>query len=124
MRPGQPLRGEILLEGNVPPDAIVTPTRQALKYAGRTVMILGIAITIWDLGKAAGQSVEQGSIRPIAREAVRQTTTWGAAVAMGVDGAMIGAAFGPVGAVVGGIIGSAVGAIAGSVVGDWLADLF
>ena len=115
----------MLIEGNVPPQAIEGPGLRAFRGVSRSLLAVGIAYTVKDMIDATIQSIRQDSIRPILRETVRQTTTWELAISMGGDGAAIGFALGgPVGAVVGGLIGSAVGGIAGWISGSWLSDLF
>jgi hypothetical protein len=124
-KPGQPPKGEVLIEGSVPPKAFEGPGLRAFRNISRGLLAVGIAFTVKDMIDATRESIRQGSIRPILRETVRQVTTWGLAISMGVDGAAIGFALGgPVGAVVGGLVGSAVGAIAGWISGSWLSDLF
>jgi RHS repeat-associated protein len=124
-KPGQPPKGEVLIEGSVPPKAIEGPGLRAFRNISRGLLAVGIAFTLKDMIDATRESIRQGSIRPILRETVRQVTTWGLAISMGADGAAIGFALGgPVGAVVGGLVGSAVGAIAGWISGSWLSDLF
>ena len=124
-RPAGPLKGEVLFEGPVPAEAIVTTGRQVLKGLGFGFMLGGAFMKGWDLGKSLKQSFEQGSPKPFLREATRQATTWGMALDMGATGGAIGFAIGgPVGAIAGGIIGGAAGAISGYIAGSWLADLF
>jgi RHS repeat-associated protein len=125
VKPGDPLRGEILFEGPVPPGAIVTTGRQAVKYLGRGLMVAAVAMTVWDLGKSVVDSFKQGSPLPLAREAIRQGATWGT-MAVGAEvGAEIGSLIAPpIGTIVGGIVGGIAGGLAGYIEGSWLADLF
>lgn len=123
-KPGQPLKGEVLIEGKVPAQAVEGAGLRALRGAARGLFWVGVAFTVYDLGAAAVESIKQGSIKPLAREVVRQGVTWGAAIGGAKVGAVIGSFFGPVGTVVGGLIGGVVGGIAGWVAGSWLADLF
>jgi outer membrane lipoprotein SlyB len=82
-------------------------------------------MTVRDLGKAARESYEQGSIKPLAREVVKQASTWGTSLALGAEGAAFGFAIGgPAGALVFGAAGAIAGAIIGSGIGEWLSDLF
>lgn len=126
-KPGGPLQGEVLFEGEkgIPAAAVESVGLRALKGAGRAFFWVGVALTAWDLGTALGESIAQGSVKPIAREVVRQATTWGMAIGGAEIGGTIGTFVGgPIGAVVGGLIGGVVGGIAGYISGSWLADLF
>lgn len=123
-KPGQPLKGEVLIEGPVPPQAVESAGARALKGVGRGLFWVAVAMTVYDIGQSIRESFEQGSVKPVLRETVRQATTWGAAIGGAKLGGLIGSAFGPVGTVVGGIIGGVVGGIAGYIGGSWLASLF
>ena len=123
-KPGQGLKGEVLFEGPVPAQAVEGGGLRALRGAARGLFWVGVAFTAYDLGKAAVESFRQGSIKPIAREVVRQSVTWGAAIGGAKVGAIIGSAFGPVGTVVGGLIGGIAGGIGGWIAGSWLSSLF
>lgn len=123
-KPGQGLKGEVLFEGRVPAQAVEGGGLRALRGAARGLFWVGVAFTVYDLGAAAIESFKQGSIKPLAREVVRQGVTWGAAIGGAKVGAVIGSAFGPVGTVVGGLVGGIVGGIAGWIGGSWLSSLF
>jgi hypothetical protein len=123
-KPGQGPKGEVLFEGRVPAQAVEGAGLRALRGAARGLFWLGVAATVYDLGAAAVESFKQGSIKPLAREVVRQSVTWGAAIGGAKVGAVIGSFFGPVGTVVGGLIGGIVGGIAGYLAGSWLSSLF
>jgi RHS repeat-associated protein len=124
-KPGKPLKGETLIEGPVPPQAVEGGGLRALRGVARGLFWLGVAYTVHDMIQAFRESVRQASVRPFLREAVRQATTWGMAASMAMDGVAIGAAIGgPVGAGVGGLVGGAVGALSGWISGSWLSSLF
>jgi RHS repeat-associated protein len=107
-----------------PPQAVEGAGVRALRGAARGLFWVGVAFTAYDLGAAAVESFGQGSIKPLAREVVRQSVTWGAAIGGAKLGAIIGSAFGPVGTVVGGLIGGILGGIGGWIAGSWLSSLF
>jgi RHS repeat-associated protein len=123
-KPGQGPKGEVLFEGNIPAQAVEGGALRALRGAARGLFWVGVAFTAYDLGAAAVESFRQGSIKPLAREVVRQSVTWGAAIGGAKVGAIIGSAFGPVGTVVGGLIGGILGGIGGWIAGSWLSSLF
>ncbi len=123
-KPGQGPKGEVLFEGKIPAQAVEGGALRALRGAARGLFWVGVAFTAYDLGAAAVESFRQGSIKPLAREVVRQSVTWGAAIGGAKVGAIIGSAFGPVGTVVGGLIGGILGGIGGWIAGSWLSSLF
>lgn len=57
-------------------------------------MLAAVVSTAIDLFDAFRKGIEQGSGWPIAREVVRQATTWGMAIAMAGDGAAVGGVLG------------------------------
>lgn len=105
----------------------------AIRGCGRALAIFGVAMTVADFCKAGNQSIEQGSVKPIAAETIRQVGGWGgsalggwatalaAAKIGGMGGAAAGVELGP-GAVVTGVIGAVVFGVAGYYGADWVAD--
>lgn len=92
---------------------------------GRVLMVIGIVITVVDLGLATKKSVEQNSFKPIGAEVIRQAGGWGAAFAGAKIGAVAGAALGVEtgpGLIVTGAIGAIVFGAAGYFGADWIAD--
>ncbi|MBA2518333.1 MAG: RHS repeat-associated core domain-containing protein [Chloroflexia bacterium] len=124
VKPGEPLKGEVLIEGHVPSAAVESRGVRAAKGAGRVLTVLGIAITAFDLGYALAESIDTGSPKPIAKELIRQSVAWGGAIGGAKAGAFLGSFVGPVGTVVGGIVGGLVGGAIGYLGGSWVADLF
>lgn len=120
---------EVLIEGKAPPSAVMTEHQYAnmkkLNTLGKGLFVLGIALTVYDLGDATYQSVQKNSIRPISAEVIRQAGGWGAAWAGAKIGALGGAAVG-IGTGPWAIASSAAGAIvfgfAGYFGADWVAD--
>lgn len=89
----------------------------ALKYAGKGLGILGVAMSAHDLANAGEQSLQQHSVKPIAVEAAKQAGGWAGAWAGAEAGAALGAALGietGPGAVVTGLVGGVVGGVAGA----------
>jgi RHS repeat-associated protein len=122
-KPGQQPKGEVLIEGHVPPEAIEGPGLRYLRSFGRAATVAAVAFTIKDLVESVREAIRQSSPMPILKEVVRQTTTWGMAISLGTDGAAIGTALGgPVGGVIGGLVGAAIGGLAGWIAGSWLTD--
>lgn len=86
---------EVLPHGRaVPRQGIFTETSLSrslglVKHV-RVVQVFAVAFTAYDLAFATGESFHAQSVRPIAKEVVRQTGGWGAAYA----GARLGAAAG------------------------------
>lgn len=98
---------------------------RAVGRVGRVFMVAGIAFTAIDVTRAANQSIEQRSVKPIAAETVRQAGGWGGAIAGSKIGALTGAAFGietGPGAVITGAIGAVIFGAAGYFGADWIAD--
>jgi len=124
------VEGEVLLHGEkIPAKAVFTPESLAKSQrgikVGRGVMIVGIAFTAYDMGKATNESVKIKSAKPVAAETVRQIGGWGGAVlgAKGgaAAGALLGVETGP-GLIVTGAIGGIIGGTAGYFGADWIAD--
>jgi hypothetical protein len=120
-------------DGHAPSKALVTPGQFRVKRLGRGLMVISIAFTAYDLGKAGHKSIEQGSLKPVGAETIRQAGGWGAGVAGMAVGAKLGAWAGgaisiptgpgaAVGAAVGGLIVGAFFGIAGYFGADWVAD--
>jgi len=109
----------------VPPSAIYTPTSLNVARGARVIQIIGFAFTGYDLGYAAGASMDKKSAKPITAEVIRQAGGWGGAIlgfkVGGAAGALLGIETGP-GAIVTGIIGGIVGGVAGYNGADWIAD--
>jgi RHS repeat-associated protein len=116
--------GEVLFQGKVPASAIESVGMRMLKGFGRLLFWGAVAATVYDLGKAAKQSIDEGSARPLAREALRQAGTWGGVAAGAKLGAFVGSFLGPVGTIVGGIAGGLIGGIGGYLLGNWLGNRF
>jgi hypothetical protein len=128
------IEGEVLIEGAVPASAIKSRAGMALTRSLRGVQVLGVAFTVYDVGKASVKSIRQQSVKPIAAESIRQIGGWGGAwlgmkVGSGVGagvGAAAGIELGP-GAIGTGVIGGAIGGfifgIGGYFGADWVADL-
>ena len=125
--------GETLIEGPVPASAIESPLLRTLRGGSQVLVGVAIGMTVANLVQAAIDSVRQGDIRPLARQVVREASTWGMGMAMAAEGAAFGAEVGlllggPVGMAVGtvvfGILGGLAGAIIGSGIGDFFSSLF
>ncbi|MBE7653396.1 glycine zipper family protein [Tenacibaculum finnmarkense] len=117
--------GEILLEGHVTPDMIKSKGTIRLIKGLRVVAVVGIVLSVYELGKATNESIEEESAKPVVAEVIRQAGGWGGA-AVGAKigasaGAAIGLATGP-GAIVCGVVGGLVFGTAGYFGADWIAD--
>ena len=92
---------------------------------GRVCTVVAIVVTVIDLGRATDKSVQQGSVKPIAAESLRQIGGWGGAIAGakigGVLGAAVGIETGP-GAIVTGVIGAIAFGYLGYIGADLIAD--
>lgn len=92
---------------------------------GRAFTVVAVVLTVVDVGRAANQSVQQHSPKPLAAEAIRQVGGWGGAIAGakigGVLGAMAGIETGP-GAIVTGAIGAVAFGFLGYIGADIVAD--
>ncbi|NNB90851.1 glycine zipper family protein [Corallococcus exiguus] len=120
------MEGEVLLEGSVPASAIQR-THHAMTAARslKAIQVIGMAFTVYDVGKATAKSVKQGSIKPITAEGIRQVGGWAAAVAGMKVGALTGAALGVEtgpGAILTGFAGALIVGTAGYFGADWVAD--
>ncbi|WP_404368790.1 hypothetical protein ACIHQR_05030 [Corallococcus coralloides] len=120
------MEGEVLLEGSVPASAIQR-THHAMTAARglKAIQVIGMAFTVYDVGKATTKSVKQGSIKPITAEGIRQVGGWAAAVAGMKVGALTGAALGVEtgpGAILTGFAGALIVGTAGYFGADWAAD--
>ena len=156
---GRPAEMEVLASPRVPPEAI-TPvadlpkTTVALPPAvmpaggmagwigrngstvGKVGTVVGVAVTVHDLGAAGQRSLAKNDWRPLAGEGIRQAFQWGGSILGGIfgqgAGLAIGAGFGatagaptgpgealtiPSGAVIGGFAGGILGSIAGALQG-------
>ncbi len=118
--------GEHLVEGGISKDlqAIKGPKTMLLTRTFQVVSIMGVALTLYDLGDAGMVSYKEGSIKPFTREATHQATGWGASLLSAWAGAKLGGAAGTLfsvetgpGALIGGLAGSAIGAYVGFVYG-------
>lgn len=96
-----------------------------LKYGGRVFLVVGVVVDTVQMGNAAVQSVQQGSVKPVAAQAVRTAGGWAAAWAgakAGVAlGGLAGVETGP-GMVLTAIGGGLIGGTAGYFGADWIAD--
>jgi hypothetical protein len=96
-----------------------------LKLGGRLFLVVGVIVDGIQLGVATKQSIEQGSGRPVAAQAIRAVGGWAAAWAgakAGVAlGGLAGVETGP-GLVLTAIGGGIVGGVAGYFGADWIAD--
>jgi hypothetical protein len=119
------VEGEVLLEGNVPRSAIKSQNGMMATRGLRFVQFVGIALTVYDVGKATVKSVEQQSAKPITAEAIRQIGGWGSAMAGAKAGAWIGGTLGietGPGAILTGAAGALIFGTAGYFGADWIAD--
>jgi hypothetical protein len=89
---------------------------------GRVITVLGLVLTAVDLTRAANQSVQTSSFKPITAEAVRQAGGWGMAWAGAKIGAVGGAALG-VETGPGLFVTGAIGAVVFGALGYFGADL-
>lgn len=116
---------EVLIEGKVPAGAIKSGGCKALTHGIQFVTAVGVIWSVYDLSVATNQSIEQGSIKPLAAESVRQTGGWGGAIAgaeIGTSlGAMVGISTGP-GAVLVAAAGGLIFGMAGYFGANWVAD--
>ncbi|NOK22165.1 glycine zipper family protein [Corallococcus carmarthensis] len=120
------MEGEVLMEGSVPASAIKR-SHHAMTAARslKAIQVIGLAFTVYDVGKATVKSVKQGSIKPITAEGIRQVGGWAAAVAGMKVGALTGAALGVEtgpGAILTGFAGALIVGTAGYFGADWVAD--
>jgi hypothetical protein len=119
------VEGEVLLEGNIPASAIKSKTAMMTTRSLRAIQVIGMAFTVYDIGKATSKSVKQESIKPIAAEGLRQVGGWAAAVAGAKAGGLFGAAAGVEtgpGLILTGFAGALIFGTAGYFGADWLAD--
>ncbi|ATB40763.1 membrane protein [Cystobacter fuscus] len=119
------VEGEVLLEGNIPASAIKSKNAMMMTRSLRGVQVVGMAFTVYDIGKATSKSVKQGSVKPIAAEGIRQVGGWAAAVAGAKAGGLLGAAAGVEtgpGAILTGFAGALIVGTAGYFGADWVAD--
>lgn len=96
-----------------------------LKIGGRIFLVVGIVVDTAQLGSAAVESIEQGTPRPIAAQAVRTTGSWAMAWAGAKAGILIGSAAGVEtgpGLALTAIGGGIIFGIAGYMGSDWIAD--
>ena len=127
------VEGEVLLEGSVPKSAVQTAEAAALELktlgmmsrGARVLGVIGVVLTVYDLGSATAESVQTQSIKPISAEAIRQVGGWGGAWAgmqMGfMAGAAVGIETGP-GALLTGLAGGLFFGAVGFWAGDKVAD--
>ena len=96
-----------------------------LKIGGRVFLVVGVLVDTVQLGSAAAESIEQGSVRPIAAQTVRTGGSWAMAWAGAKAGVVVGAAAGietGPGLVLTAIGGGIIGGVAGYFGADWVAD--
>jgi hypothetical protein len=116
---------EVLIEGNIPPKAIMSKTSMNMTKGLRIVNIIGLAITAYNLQQASQLSIEKNSIKPIAAQTLREVGGWGMAIAGAKVGGIIGAACGVEtgpGLIITGALGSVIFGTAGYFGADWVAD--
>ncbi|MEM6665526.1 MAG: hypothetical protein AAF638_03905 [Pseudomonadota bacterium] len=116
---------EVLIEGDIPAKAVKGPSAMTLTRVARGAQVVGLAVTAYDVTRAARESIQAESPRPIAAEVLRQAGGWGAAYAGMKAGLVVGAAAGAptgVGAVVSGVVGGLIGGVAGYFGMDYVAD--
>lgn len=96
-----------------------------LKVGGSVFLFVGVAVDTVQMGQAAVQSYQQGSIKPVAAQAVRTAgswaTAWAGAKAGFFAGGLAGVQTGP-GMVLTVIGGGLIGGTAGYLGADWIAD--
>src|SRR5207244_10936460 len=85
---------EVVIEGWVPAAAVKGATATALTRGLQVVQGVGIVMSAYDLSMAGVRSHQQGSVKPIAAESIRQVGGWTSAVAGLKLGAATGALFG------------------------------
>lgn len=116
---------EVLLEGNVPANAIKSSTSMALTRSLRVVQVVGLAFSAYDIGTATVKSVRVESAAPLVAESIRQTGGWASAwlgaKAGGALGFVLGIETGP-GAILLGAGGALLFGTAGYFGFDYLAD--
>lgn len=116
---------ETLVEGKIPAEAVKSQLSMNMTTGVRVVSLVGVGLTVYDLGKAANKSIDKKSSKPIIAESIRQAGGWGGAVAGGKigsgAGALIGIETGP-GAIVFAVVGGLVFGTAGYFGADWVAD--
>jgi LysM domain len=98
---------------------------QTLGRGLRVVSVIGVVLTVRDMGRAAEQSIDQHSYRPVAVETVRQVGGWGGAALGAKAGFALGAALGietGPGAIITGAVGAMVFGGIGYFAGDKLAQ--
>ncbi len=96
-----------------------------LSHGSKALGVLGVGVSVYEVGHAAKKSVDQGSAAPLAAETVRQAGGWASAWAGAQAGAALGAAAGietGPGAVVTGLVGGIVGGAIGFFFADAVAD--
>ncbi len=116
---------EVLIEGNIPNEAIKSQTTIKITKGLRIVSIIGMVITAYELEQATEKSIKQESFKPIAAETIRQIGGWGGAIAGAKVGALAGVAVGietGPGALITGAIGGIIFGTAGYFGADWIAD--
>lgn len=116
---------EVLLEGQVSASAIKGVKAMAMTRGLQCVQGVGLILSAYDLSKAGMQSYEQGSVKPITAESIRQVGGWASAIAgmkLGAAaGGLVGIETGP-GAVVTAAVGGLIGGVGGYFGFDWIAD--
>ena len=117
---------EAAFEGKIFSGAVKTAGEMAATRGLQFVEGIGIAMSVYDLGKAGVRSYHEGSVKPIAAESVRQAGglggAWAGAELCGAAGAALGIETGP-GAIITGAVGGMSGGVAGFFGADWVAHL-
>lgn len=108
----------VFTKNDVPAAAVETG---AMRIVKRLAQGVGAATTAIDVGNAIIESIEQGSIKPLAAEVIRQVGAWGgAALAIFLVG-LLSTPVGWLGMLIGFAVGS-LGGIGGYLGSDYLAD--
>ena len=127
---------EVLVKGYIPGKYVKRVNevhRTFISQAERSMVnlrihnnVAGAVFTVGDMSYATNKSIQEGSVRPIAAESIRQAGGWGlgwAGMKVGcAAGALAGIETGP-GAFVTCAIGGAIGGVAGYFGADWVADM-
>jgi hypothetical protein len=119
------VEGEVLLEGRVPASAVKSARSMMVTRGLRFVQVVGVVVTVYDLGNATVESIHQDSPKPLVKEAARQTGGWaGGWVGMKLGcmaGGALGIETGP-GAVISCGVGGLIFGAAGFYGASWLVD--
>ncbi len=127
------VENEVLLEPeqgkSIPSSAIWKPEIYQFAQRAQVLYVISLVFTAYNLGAATNQSIKEESIRPIAKETIKQAAGWGTAW-MGfkigfASGALFTSETGPLalgGGLIGGFICGVYGYHSGELLGNWLFD--